>query len=781
MHSPKAVSRGENICPKNLGPETCSLVHCPTPGPLATVAKSLCSQEIKVRKGRLGFVTRCGFALVLLAGCAVEHAVDPSQTAREPETGPALPLRSLRLYDVGIGYFERRGQLEGLSSTRLPVPVAHVDDALKTLIVLSDSGKVQVSGIEFGSVLSDSLARVLAGIPVGTSKAIRYVDVLTSLRGLAVKVQFKDNKRAALQGTLLEVSPLERVTHSAETDATDESEGPHTRTTSAATMAAFELSVLSDEGALVRFTTEVVEALYPRDPNVTERLDLAASTLAKRSAQLERGLRIEAKATGPIRIGYMAETPVWRASYRLVLPDTGNAALQGWALLHNDTDEAWRDIAVELINGRPDSFLFPLAAPRYRRRELAEPSEQLSTAPQLSRNSADQMWGDFVEADPEEGEGESLSGIGEGGGGRGEGIGMGSIGTLGHGSAAGEFTTDSNAITIGNLASIVPAAGEEGLTLYSYNLGTNVNIRAHGSALVPFLGEQVDAQRITWFSAGVEEGRSASIVVNNTNKTLPPGVLAVFERSGFVGETSLDRLKPGERQLLQFAYDLDMKLSSKNLELKEQTKTLRYESGALERHFLRTRRVAYSLANRGALPRVAHVLLGIVDNAQVQGADALDYHKGEGATAVLKVPARSTREVELNITEALRDTTSLSTLDSASVAQWLADGQVTTEQKNVLLRARAVLATIDATLKELIGLNKRWKELETRRDRLAKDGREMSAKEEVPEGLVHRLLEVEDAMTASDEQRGKLEEQMQTQRQALADVLEDLNPPEPAR
>jgi hypothetical protein len=48
--------------------------------------------------------------------------------------------------------------------------------------------------------------------------------------------------------------------------------------------------------------------------------------------------------------------------------------LQGWALLHNDTDEDWRGGRVELVNGRPDSFLFPVAAPRYARRELVPPA-----------------------------------------------------------------------------------------------------------------------------------------------------------------------------------------------------------------------------------------------------------------------------------------------------------------------------------------------------------------------------------------------------------------------
>ena len=47
---------------------------------------------------------------------------------------------------------------------------------------------------------------------------------------------------------------------------------------------------------------------------------------------------------------------------------------------------------VELVNGRPDAFLFPLAAPRYARRGLVTPERELSTVPQLLDRPVDEMW-----------------------------------------------------------------------------------------------------------------------------------------------------------------------------------------------------------------------------------------------------------------------------------------------------------------------------------------------------------------------------------------------------
>src|SRR4029079_1321064 len=95
----------------------------------------------------------------------------------------------------------------------------------------------------------------------------------------------------------------------------------------------------------------------------------------------------------------------------VVAPRESVAGLQAWALIHNDTDEAWSKVRVELVHGRPESFLFPLSAPRYTRRELSTPEDELSTVPQLADRTPDQIWGDHVERL-----------VGEAGGGSGYGI-----------------------------------------------------------------------------------------------------------------------------------------------------------------------------------------------------------------------------------------------------------------------------------------------------------------------------------------------------------------------
>ena len=56
----------------------------------------------------------------------------PSLGAAAPRN-TTLPLTRVRLYETGVGYFERSGAVP-VGETSLPVPAGHLDDALKTLV-----------------------------------------------------------------------------------------------------------------------------------------------------------------------------------------------------------------------------------------------------------------------------------------------------------------------------------------------------------------------------------------------------------------------------------------------------------------------------------------------------------------------------------------------------------------------------------------------------------------------------------------------------------------------
>ena len=68
-----------------------------------------------------------------------------------------------------------------------------------------------------------------------------------------------------------------------------------------------------------------------------------------------------------LHIAYAAPTPVWKPSYRVVLPDGPSqpGLLQAWAIVHNASGEPWRDVELVLATGAPLSFALDLQKPEF--------------------------------------------------------------------------------------------------------------------------------------------------------------------------------------------------------------------------------------------------------------------------------------------------------------------------------------------------------------------------------------------------------------------------------
>ncbi|MGK3968984.1 hypothetical protein WMF38_36685 [Sorangium sp. So ce118] len=709
--------------------------------------------------------------LVLSAGCHLTPAASPAAAS-------ALPLKKLRLYETGVGYFERSGNISS-SSDSLPVPASHVDDALKTLIVLSD-GKARVTGIEFDSVLSGGLSRSLAALPSDSDTPVTYREVLESLRGIEVEVTAGDETWIGQLAEVTEAPPIQLSPpaapapaaaaggSSAAGKAVPADRGP----VAPDTQEDLYLTLIQRGGAVRRLRASRVDQVRPVDPAVADRLGAAVGALSGRAAQLRRSLRVLAQSAAPVRLGYIAETPVWRSTYRLLL-DGGRARLQGWALVHNDTDEPWAGVSVELVNGRPDSFLFPLSAPRYARRGLAHPDESLSTVPQLADKTPDQLWGDNA------GE-SSITGMGFGSG---EGRLGGSHvtrttkmrGEMVRGDGSVE---ESDALSIGNLAEVAQAAGVENGALFAYRLAGGLHLRAHGSALVPFTQQDVEAQRLTWFEGDEERGRSGARLANTTAQTLPSGPVAVYEASGFAGETGLPRLKPRERAFLLFGLDLDVELRTTSERPEEVTQRLGFESGYLTEHFVRKHRRRYAVRNRGGQERRVYVALDIVKNASVRGFDAVDFDvASDRPLGVLRVAPRSKLEREVTIDEAL-----LRALDVSSLS-----ARALREKSDVAALSAAERATLGAAAKLFDEVEKADRETATERSTIARIEKDLGRLREHLEALgdksgspaganplVVRILALEDERSGAQRRVEQLEAQREARFAAVKGELERL-------
>lgn len=509
------------------------------------------------------------------------------------------------MYETGVAYFERGGRMQAGKDLQLPLPAGHLDDALKTLVVLSPGAQAKLGGVSFETAVSEGAARAFAGLPEDGDDQLDYDVVLRSFEGQRVEVQLE---KESFRGRLLEVEGPLPPPPPVEGEAVQAIE------------AQFNLVVLDASGAVRRLHTERVRRVRPLEPGARERIELAAASLSDQSAQRSHDLNLQVERAGRVELGYVAEAPVWRTSYRVVLTDDGQALMQAWALIHNDTDEAWRGVDIELANGEPTSFLFPMAAPRYARRELRAPEVDLYTVPQLLLETADGMWADGTGLVYETGMigrgGLGVSGYGRGGGGSGYGtIGTGTVGTVG----------TSGSLALGDLADFAQADGSESEAQFVYKLAESVDLPAHHSALVPVFASAIDARSIALFVDGQSEALHGLRLVNSTRQSLPAGTVALFADGGFSGEATLDRLKPGEPRYIGFGKDLDVELEKTHEPKGKELRALTFANGKITEHVVNRFDIVLRVRNRASRARHAYVALELPRNAELESESPLDW------------------------------------------------------------------------------------------------------------------------------------------------------------
>ena len=334
------------------------------------------------------------------------------------------------------------------------------------------------------------------------------------------------------------------------------------------------VTLLTTDGAV----TLVPAAQHRQRPSARPGVRRAARRGARRARDAQRAERpgrcgSSGDAHGPVTFGYVAETPIWRASYRLIVDSradtsTSTATLQGWALLHNDTDENWHDVHLELaVNGEPDSFVYPMAAPRYARRALVHPDEPLSTQPQLQDTSADALWGDHVAERPSEKEEANALDRTK------QRIALLAESALAGGVAVTEQKAVEDRADPHDGPQVRPAGKARVFTwhgaggaLFVYAIPGGLSLEARASAIVPFVQRAVSVESAAFFDGPGSSARAAIRFVNTTGQTLPTGTIAVFG-GGRLHRRDVSRPAQARRaeDSLQIGNDLDAEVAAQEL------------------------------------------------------------------------------------------------------------------------------------------------------------------------------------------------------------------------
>ncbi len=266
--------------------------------------------------------------------------------ARKPyaTTNEALQLSKVVLYRNGVGYFERGGRVDGESLT-LRVRKDQVNDLLKSLTVVERKGGRAVSI----SMPLDPRSWANAAIATLGPGAGSLAEVLDKLRGTDVKLKLSDGSNVA--GRVLLVEAIPQVGGD-EGQAKDQD---------------YKVTLIDgNEMEVVRLSK--VETIVLRNGDIALQFQRSLDATAGEGMfqQVDVTIRLAGKSTNDLLVSYVVSAPMWKPTYRVVLPEAGKgeALLQGWAVVDNTTGEDWRNVKLALTSGAPIAFRYDLHTPR---------------------------------------------------------------------------------------------------------------------------------------------------------------------------------------------------------------------------------------------------------------------------------------------------------------------------------------------------------------------------------------------------------------------------------
>jgi len=649
-----------------------------------------------------------------------------------------LPIRRVILYKHGVGYFEREGPVSGSAPVQLNFKQREVSDVLKSLTVLDLNGGL-VSAVSYDS--TTPIEQLLAEIALSIPDAGSLVGLLPQLKGARIQVR-PVAAAAPTVGALLGIDTVDAV---AEQGLAQQ----------------VRVSILTDAGDVLSFDLFDLE-LRLLDEGIRRDLDFYLKTQLASKKKDARTFTLFTQGEGErtLRASYVLESPVWKATYRILLNEGEPPRIQGWAVVDNTSDEDWEEVDLTLVAGLPVSFRHDLYTPRYIRRPVVEVSETTGVLPPIAEAAMETMDSMLMSTEANESPQAARGGR--------------MIRKMSAPGQSGMFRDVSG-------ASSMPAQTRERQVgdLFEYTIEKPVSVGRNQSALVPILLKPFAGKSVLLYQKQARAANPMRCVEfeNTTGLTLEGGPITVLDSGSYVGEAMLDTMVPKETRLIGYCVELAVRALD-NVESDNQSASrVRINQGIMTAYYGQVQKTVYAFASKSAKEQVLYL-----DHPRPADWKLVDSPTPHEITENFwrfrfALPPNAPTKFTVTIERPLSQTYRLIDSSESQFASWVQLGFLDAKTEKVVRASFAIRAT-------MAGFEQQIRDLDAERVRIGAEQERIRAnlvplgdrasEKELRERYIRTLNQQEDRIVAIASERTEASESLMSARKELEDSLNGL-------
>jgi hypothetical protein len=721
----------------------------------------------------------------VVANWTVPTADAAGKDAGDPKQAVALPIKQVVLFNSGVGYFGRSGEVEGEARVDLSFPETDINDLLKSM-TLQDFNNGHISAVSYDS--HEPVNRTLSSFAINLNGEPTLANILAQARGEQVEVVMNTTvttQPGTIKGTVVGTEIQKVPVGQSQLDCV-------------------VLNVSTAEGfrSLKMMDIQRVRFL---NPLLETELKRALDTLALSHDSQKKSVSIQFSGEGKrkVKVGYVIEAPIWKTSYRLVLDADKKPYLQGWAIVENPTDEDWTGVKMGLVSGRPISFQMDLYNPLYVNRPVVEPELFASLRPQTYEGGyARQQNGQgnpfqptpFTNGKPTDGRpepkkkadaGKSQDKVME---------------KMQKEEAVLGLLNDADPAKFSMQRSVKAAEREELQQLvqqmdasgiqsaatasklgdsFQYGIKHPVTLARQKSAMLPIVSDDIEGTRVSIYNPAVQAKHPllGFRFKNSTKATLPQGPVTVIDQSVYAGDSRIQDTSVGDERLLAYAIDLGTEVIPQTTPQTGTTVSVKATKGIV----LTTRREreekVYKISNKSDTDRT---LVIEHPNRTNQQFKLVDTAKPTEETAALfrfdlKVPAKQSAEFKVIEERPVSESMALTNAADGTLRYFISLKEASPKLKEQLGEALKKKAAWDGVRRELAQVVADLARINGDQDRIRKNLRETPEKAEVYQKYLKKLDDQEKELDTLTERQKKLMADELTARKSYEEFLGGLS------